>query len=254
MRVEKLLKRLKREFVKVNIIQASLDSIGVFLGLNLLTFLFSIEIISSFENAQVLLGVSVVFFFGDLIYRVRNYRLEIYEQENPELKEVLRTARDNLEKSDIASQALFDDLMDRARSVTSDSIIPSKVIIQKILVVGALSFMTALSGIADIQIQQNPTEVLSDLDDFVPGDETEDDSDGVDEVEFSDSSRILGDPEDIDTGSNISIEIAGEGNQTEAGFEAYREDEEIVFEAADPNMPDNLELARDYSLAIREFG
>jgi hypothetical protein len=253
MRVEKLLKRLKREFVKVNIIQASLDSIGVFLGLNLLTFLFSIELVSGIENAQVLLGFSVVFFFGDLIYRVRSYRLEIYEEENPELKEVLRTARDNLDKSDIASQALFDDLMERARSVTSDSIIPSKVIIQKILVVGALSFMTALSGIADIQIQQTPTEVLSNIDQFTPDSGDSEDSD-IGKVDLKNSSRILGNPEKIDTNANISIKIQGEGNKTDPGFQAYSEDEEILFEASDPRMPENLELAREYSLAIREFG
>jgi hypothetical protein len=253
MRVEKLLKRLKREFVKVNIIQASLDSIGVFLGLNLLTFLFSIELVSGIDNAQILLGFSVLFFFGDLGYRVRNYRLEIYEKENPELKEVLRTARDNLDKSDIASQALFDDLMERARSVTSDSIIPSKVIIQKILVVGALSFITALSGIADIQIQQAPTEVLSDLERFTQGDSGQED-DGIGQVDLRNSSRILGDPEDIDVSTNISIEIQGEGNRTDPGFQTYSEEEEIVFEASDPRMPENLKLAREYSLAIREFG
>lgn len=253
MRVEKLLKRLKREFVKVNIIQASLDSIVFFLGLNLLTFLFSIELVSGIDNAQILLGFTVLFFFGDLIYRVRNYRLEIYEEENPELKEVLRTARDNLDKSDIASQALFDDLMERARSVTSDSIIPSKVIIQKILVVGALSFMTALSGIADIQIQQAPTEVLSDLDRLTPEDESSED-DGLGQVDLKNSSRILGTPEEIETSANISIRIQGEGNKSDPGFQAYSGNEEIVFEASDPRMPENLELAREYSLAIREFG
>ncbi|MFB6115441.1 MAG: hypothetical protein ABEK04_04040, partial [Candidatus Nanohalobium sp.] len=119
--------------VKVNVIQASLDAIGLFLVLNLVTFLFSIQLVSGLGNPPILLGVSVVFFLGDLIYRVRNYRLEIYEEQNPELKEVLRTARDNLDKSDIASQALFDDLMERARSVTSESIIPSKFIIQRVL-------------------------------------------------------------------------------------------------------------------------
>ncbi len=252
MRVEKLLKRLKREFIKVNIIQASLDSIGLFLGLNLFTFLFSIELVSGIDNYRILLGFSVLFFFGDLIYRVRNYRLEIYEEENPKLKEVLRTARDNLDKSDIASQALFDDLMERARSVTSDSIIPSKIIIQKILVVGTLSFMTALSGIADIQIQQNPTEILSDVDEFIPSDNS-DDNTSVDDVEFNDTSRILGEAEDISFDSDINISIQGEGNQTEARFETYSGEQQMVFEAADPNRPENLELAREYSLAIRDF-
>ncbi|MFB6175246.1 MAG: hypothetical protein ABEJ87_04685 [Candidatus Nanohalobium sp.] len=252
MRVEKLLKRLKREFIKVNVIQASLDAIGFFLALNLLTFLFSIEIVSSIGNPSVLLGLSTLFFIGDLIYRVRNYRLEIYEEKNPELREVLRTARDNLGKSDIASQALFDDLMDRARSVTSDSIIPSKVIIQKILLVGALSFLTALSGIADIQVQKNPTEILRG---FEPlgGHGSGPHGPGVGQVELKNSSRILGTPEKINVNTNISIKIEGEGKKTSPGFKTYSGDEKMAFEAADPRMPDNLKLARKYSLAIKEF-
>lgn len=252
MRVEKLLKRLKREFIKVNIIQASLDSIGLFLGLNLLTFLFSIELVSAIDNSRILLGFSVLFFFGDLIYRVRNYSLEIYEEENPKLKEVLRTARDNIDKSNIASQALFDDLMERARSISSDSIIPSKVIIQKILIVGALSFMTALSGIADFQIEKTSTEILSDVDDFIPEDNSVKNT-SVDEVQFNDTSRILGESEDINFNSGINISIQGEGNKTEADFETFNREEQIVFEAADPNRPENLRLAREYSLAIRNF-
>lgn len=252
MRVEKLLKRLKREFIKVNVIQASLDSIGLFLILNLVTFLFSIKLVSNIGNPPVLLAVSVIFFLGDLVYRVKNYRLEIYEEKNPELKEVLRTARDNLNKSDIASQALFDDLMERARSVTSESIIPSKVIIQKILIVGALSFVTALSGIADFQIQNNPTEILQGLDPLENGNDGTDGED-IGEVEFKNSSRILGEPENINVNTNISIKIRGEDNKTEPGFRNYENDDEMYFEAADPRRPENLELAREYSLAITEF-
>ncbi|MFB6115442.1 MAG: hypothetical protein ABEK04_04045 [Candidatus Nanohalobium sp.] len=53
--------------------------------------------------------------------------------------------------------------------------------------------------------------------------------------------------------TNISIKIKGEGNKTKPGFKAYSDDERMFFEAADPRMPENLELAREYSLAIKEF-
>ncbi|MFB6147760.1 MAG: hypothetical protein ABEJ66_02640, partial [Candidatus Nanohaloarchaea archaeon] len=122
MRVEKLLKRLKREFVKVNFMQATLDSLLFFLSLNLVLFLFSVRIISTFTNAEVLGFLSLLFLVVDMFYRTEHYRLEIYEQKNPQLEEVLRTARDNLDRQNIVSQALFDDLLDRARKVTSESI------------------------------------------------------------------------------------------------------------------------------------
>ena len=43
MRVEKLFKRLKREFLKVNFLQACLDSLLFFLSANLVLFLFSLR-------------------------------------------------------------------------------------------------------------------------------------------------------------------------------------------------------------------
>ncbi|MFB6180698.1 MAG: hypothetical protein ABEJ93_02370 [Candidatus Nanohalobium sp.] len=248
MRVEKLLKRLRREFIKVNIIQASLDSIGLFLILNIVTFFFSIRLVAGYENAKILAPLALIFFVGDLIHRTRNYRLEIYEEENPELREILRTARDNLEKSDVASQALFDDLIDRARKVTSDSIVPSKVIIQKILVVGALSFLTALSGMADLQIQKNPTEVLKGFEDLGSSEEG-----GVDEVELKNGTQIIGESQNIDASMNISVRIRGGGNTSERGFYRYDGSGDTGFTVSNPRMPENLELARKYSEAIKSF-
>nr|EGQ40098.1 MAG: hypothetical protein J07AB56_08260 [Candidatus Nanosalinarum sp. J07AB56] len=86
MRVERLLRRLKLEFVKVNLLQAALDSILVFLGANLATFFVGLNVMRGVSNAVALAGMSSVFLVADLGFRASRYRLELFEERNPELK------------------------------------------------------------------------------------------------------------------------------------------------------------------------
>lgn len=251
MRVEKLLKRLKREFIKVNLLQACLDTLLVFMSANLVIFLFSINVTSYFTNFQFLIGLSAVTFFVDLAYRSKNYRLEIYEEKNPELHEILRTARDNLEQNNIVSQAMFDELMERSRSVTSESIIPSKKIVQKIVAVGILSFLTVTSGIADFQIiQESGGELIPDVRNIVEGQNGEND-----DFQLRNGSEIYGDAQNIDVSDqlvNFSIEGEGETVETDLGS-SNADPEDVVLDASSSSLSEDTELAKQYSLAIKEF-
>lgn len=249
MKVEKLLKRLKIEFVKVNLIQASLDAIIFFLATNLALFLIDQQILSSVENYTVITPITVLFFFGDLLYRIRNYHLEVYEEENPELKEVLRTARDNLDKSSIASQALFDDVIDRARSVTSESIIPSKEIIQKIIAIGVLSFLVVLSGLTDFQLERGANAIIPD--DVLPGQE---ENQTRENVTLKNGSQIYGEPADIEvTNRDLQFNISGGGKAHRSEFSFDAAAEEFSMTATRQEQPESMELAKRYSLAIKEF-
>lgn len=248
MKVEELLKRLKIEFVKVNLIQASLDSILFFLTSNLVLFLFSVQLVGSSRNYLIIGGLTFLFLVGDLFYRVRNYHLEIYEDENPELKEVLRTARDNLDKSNIASQALFDDLMDRARSVTSESIIPSKEIIQKIIAIGVLCFLTVGSGLTDFQIRQETSELISG---FNPPGSEENESN---EPEVLNGSEIFGEASQIDVSNReMNFNISGTSESKKGDFSFDSASEEFAFESVSRQENQDMELAKRYSLAIKDI-
>ncbi|QKQ98000.1 hypothetical protein GKQ38_00480 [Candidatus Nanohaloarchaea archaeon] len=246
MRIEKLLKQLKREFIKVNVIQACLDAILFFLVSNLALFFISVEIFRNVSNLYLLTGLSFLVGAVDLYWRSQNYRLEIYEEKNPELREVLRTARDNLNQRNVASQALFDDVMDRARSVTSESIIPSRTIIQKILAVGGLCLLTILSGVADINLQNDTRNIFSNL--GGQGSST------GGNFTLGNSSRI--EIRDINTSypaANISFELKGEGDSSEPEIRPYSSRENIAYESSTEGLDDSLELAREYSIAIKEF-
>ncbi|MFB6145599.1 MAG: hypothetical protein ABEJ99_03775 [Candidatus Nanohaloarchaea archaeon] len=249
MRVEKLLKRFKREFIKVNLLQAALDSLLFFLSVNLVLFLFDTTITSSYSNFTILLPLTGFIFLGDLAWRAKNFRLEIYEEKNPELHEILRTARDNLSANNIVSQAMFDDLMDRSRSVTSESIIPSKRIIQKILLVGILSFMTVGSGLMDFQVIQQGGHLLPDIK------QLKKDITGQDNgFQLHNGSEIYGKPRDIDASNKlISFNITGQGNSSESDLGTQREPKQLVLDSTGPALTQDLELAKKYSLAIKEF-
>lgn len=251
MKVEKLLKRLKIEFIKVNLIQASLDSILFFLVSNLVLFLFSIQVTGSFENYVILGGLSFFFFLGDLFYRIRTYHLEIYEEKNPELREVLRTARDNLDKSNTVSQALFDELIERARSITSESIIPSRQIIQKIVLIGFLCFLTVGSGLINFQILDTNSNIVPELgssNQNISIANRENNSDVLN------SSNVLGEPEEIDVKSrDLNFDISGTGESKTSDYSFEASSDGMAFESLDEQNDEDLKLAKEYSLAIKDF-
>jgi len=250
-RVEKLLTRLKREFIKVNILQACLDTIIFFLTSNLILFLFSLQLVSGTSNIKSLTILSTVFFLFNITYRTKNYRLEIYEEKNPELKEVLRTARDNVKKSNIASQALFDELIKRSRSVTSESIIPSKKIVKKSIAVGILSLITVTSGIVNFNITENGGEILPEIDrleEIVQGE-------NGGEFELNNDTDIFGEPRDMNnTGTPVEFNITGEGESSEAEPSINTDEQEEMFvDNSNPDEVEDIELAKKYMIEIREL-
>lgn len=247
MRLEQLLKRLRREFIKVNILQAALDSLIFFLAANLVIFFFSVQVLTGLSNLYILVSVTFLVFILDLGYRYRTYDLELYEKKNPELREKLRTARDNVDSQNIVSQALFDDVIDNARKITSESIIPSKQIINKIIVVGTLSFLTVFSGLADIQLEDRGIELIEsqEFQDLISDEED-------DEFELRNASDIYGEAEEIDLEHiNTDFNITGEGTEEAEDFGFEQEENEFNPEIAERQLADDLNLAKEYILQIR---
>ncbi len=246
--VREVLKRLKREFVKVNLLQAGLDALIAFLGINLVLFLFDISISPVFSNTTLLAVAAVGVFFIDLAYRTANYRLEVYEERNPKLREILRTARDNPEQDTFVSRAMVEDLLDRLRQVTSDSIIPTRSIIQKILVVGGLSFLTLLSGLTSFQLQEHGGTLLP-----APGGQGDDDDDLP---VLRNTSAIYGERSDISASDlDLGFNITGEGERErgDTGDTPGRTSDDAAFDAAEKQLSDDLALAKQYSVAIKSL-
>ena len=241
MRVEDLFKRLKREYLKIRLLQSTLDTLILLLTINLLAFISGLK-----YDLKILAGLGVLFFSIRFYYLSKDYSVQIYEKENKQLDELLRTARDNLDRRDEITQALFEDVMERSRKVSSESIIPSDRVFQKLFLVGGLAILTAISGLIAPAIDYN----YSGLDNpfsGITGINGEDDIKG-------NSSEVMREPIDIDTtGRNVNISIEGEGKSLEEGFRSRYEEEDLRFEASNDRLGEDLELAKRYSLAIRNL-
>jgi hypothetical protein len=250
MRVEKLFKRLKREFLKINFLQACLDSILFFLTANLGLFLFSLRFTSAGRNLEFLVPITVIIFLGDFYYRSQKYNIEIYEEKNPELRERLRTARDNIDSNNIVSQALFDEILDLSRSVSSESIIPSKKIIRKMIAIGIISFLTVMSGLLNFQVIEEGREIIPDTDELV-----DQINGGEDEIELQNGSDIYGEEADIPVSENlIDYNITGRGvSQGVSSSGESRSPDSPSLGGTFSQSGEDLQLAKEYSLAIREM-
>ncbi len=247
MKVEKLMRRLKIEFVKVNILQACLDSIMLFLGANLFVYIFNLNIAGPYSNFQILAGITAVFFIMNLAFRVRKYNVELYEEKNPELNEMLRTARDNIDRKNIASQALFDEIVEKARKMSSDSIIPAKSIMQKVLVIGVLSFVTIFSGLAGFQIEGSEAAIFDGIE--MSGEDEE-----PTEPDIRNGSEILGEPTEIDIEEReLEFEIEGAGEASDQQFTFTTGEEDFASESAREGIEEDRELAQRYSDSLREL-
>ncbi len=252
MRIEVLFERLRTEFLKVNLIQAIIDSLIVFLTFNLLTFVFKITLIEQIQNWVPLTVLSVVFFGLDWYWRSRNYSLEIYEEKNPEMKEILRTARDRSEDSNIVAQALFDEVVDRSRKMTSETIIPTERILQKITVVGILSFLTVITGMTGLQVEATSAELL-DSPSFDPLSENK--TETKSDFKFTDRKEVLKERRPINlTEMNTRYSIEGEGALQDRG-EAEREVKEpdIGFSEFSGLRSQDQDLALAYMKKISDI-
>lgn len=248
MKIEDLLKQLKVEFIKVNLIQSSLDTIIFFLISNLCLFVTSIELINSLENYTVLGVLSFFFFIPNLIYRTRTYHLELYEEKNPDLKEVLRTARDNVDKSNTVSKALFEEVKSRTRKMTSETIIPSRKIIEKVIVIGVLCFLTVGSGLTNFQISGPDDSMFTGLN------LSSDTETGDDRVQTINGSNILSETNASDVeAANIKFDIQGGGESSNGDFDFTSSNTDLTFQSSNQTKQENRRLAKQYSIAIKEF-
>lgn len=241
-RIETLLKRLKREYWKIKALQSSLDTLILALTLNFAAF------IANFNyDRRILAGVASAFLISNFIYRTRGYSVEIYEDQNDELQELLRTARDNLDKRDEVSEALFGDVMDRARTVSSESIIPSERIVQKLFLIGGLAILTTISGLIVPVLDIDTSGAYSQISDLVGSQDDGEDFRG-------NASDVLGEESDLDdTGAEVNIEIVGEGESFEESvLRGFEGDRELMYESS-PEIEEDSRLMREYSLAIRDI-
>jgi hypothetical protein len=131
--ITKLFSELYYEVFKVAFLHSIFDSLIVLLAGLMLGFVLNV-------NYLVMIGIAILFFIVDLIVRMRSVKLKYIEEKNPQVNEILRTARDNYDKDNYMVRAMFDDLVERMRSVSPGSIVRMPELILKSAVICVLLF------------------------------------------------------------------------------------------------------------------
>jgi hypothetical protein len=149
--IKLMLDEVRFEMLKVIILNAFLDATILFLGLTLLLSVFSIGVI-------VPLILSLLFFAGDIYRYWTRINLSYVEERNPEIKEILRTAADNQDSDSLMAHALFAEVIQKIRAVSSGTFLDFQVLAMKIGVMFALSIIILSLAFFNVNIQkfENP--------------------------------------------------------------------------------------------------
>lgn len=135
--IRKLFDEVWKEIIKVVFINAMLNAVIFFFILHLMLSLFSINVMWS-------VYASIAYFVFSTYRQIKKIRLHTIEENNPELREILQTANDNMDKDNLMVRAMFRDLMARMKDVSSGSFLDAKKLVFKLSIITSLSIAIVL--------------------------------------------------------------------------------------------------------------
>lgn len=249
----------------------------IFKNILLVTFLRTVIVFFVFDIFASLIDLwyvfSVIFaamyFITRLIKQMNKINVKIFEKNNPEMREMLTTAADNVNKDNIVVEHLFKDVIHKVRNLSSGSLIIPQAVLMMILIIPVLavvdyelnplridalsqdSIMDGFQKISYIKGFFNKTDVRGDIieDDF------------LDEDIYGDRKIAQLGNQEINIKMNLGFETdltrPKDEDTDQILFKDYPDegDVEIVY---DTNvLQEHIEesdLARKYNEKIRNFG
>jgi hypothetical protein len=253
--VKRLFAELYYEVFKISLLHASADTIIFFTLMLNITTLFKIR-------TYFALGLSLVFLIGDVTYRMKKTTLKDIEAKNPQVQDILRTARDNTDEGNFMVLAMFEELIQRMKSVSAGSMMNHWNLMLKVLIVCALSFSVIVVSANNIHVPKS----VFDPDTYYkwfskPGQERLD----FYTTEFNESELLYGDPELAALG-NKTIELQIAPSINEMSFDKVKDPEEQEFErgtfpsdiaavsdaSSEEKLPKESKIAIAYNLRLKE--
>lgn len=253
--IKRLFKELRYEVFKISFIHAVADSVIFFmLALNITTLL---DLKYYFA-----LAVAVIFLFGDVSYRTKQTTFKEIEDRNPNIRDILRTAQDCSEGTDFMVLAMFEDLIQKMKSVSAGSLLNPNRLFVKTILLCVLSFSVILLASNNIHVPKSVFDPATYYKWFSnPG------KDRLDfyTIEFNESELLYGDPDLADLG-NRTLEIHINPSINEMSFDSVKEPEEKEFErgtfpgdiaavsdaSSEEKLPKESKIAIAYNLKLKE--
>jgi len=150
-KIKEMFEEVKFEMFKVVLLGAFLDSAIFFLISYLVLSVFSIGIL-------IPLLAAIIYLVIRSFFNMKKISLKEIEKRNPSVKEMLRTASDNQEEDSFMARALFEEVLDKMKAVSSGSFISLKQMMKKLVVIFIISSLLFTIAFFNINISkfENP--------------------------------------------------------------------------------------------------
>lgn len=254
--IKQLFRELYFEVFKISFLNASADSIIFFLIALNLTNLLTLPY-------YVALTLSILFLIGDVIYRMRITTLRKIEEKNPNVQDILRTAKDHYNSDNFMVKAMFEDLIARMKSVSAGSILNMRNTVVKVLIMCALSFSVIVLSAYNIHVPESVFDPSSYKEWFARPSAEQREFYGI---EFNESDEDIYGNASLAILGNEEIELAVNPDINKIDFDNVKDPEEKVFErgtfpdevaavsdsASEEKLPKESKIAIAYNLKLKE--
>ena len=143
--IKKLFEEVRYEVLKIVLLNTFIDAAILFLAAHLIFSVFSMPLAYS--------GVlAALFFIGQFWRKSAEFNLKNIEKNNPELKEMLRTANDNLDQESLMAEALFQEVITKMRRVSSGTFLDLNKLLKKVGVLFVLSIILVSLAFFNVSI------------------------------------------------------------------------------------------------------
>lgn len=151
--INSMFAEVKYELLKVVLLNVFLETAVIFLATHLFLSIFSMPLYYS--------GLVAVLYFSIRFFRQsKQFNLKRIEERNPELKEMLRTANDTQEDDTLMAHALFAEVLQKMRKVSSGTFLSFDIILKRVGAIFILSIILVSLAFFNIDIAKfsNPLE------------------------------------------------------------------------------------------------
>ncbi|MFC1754449.1 hypothetical protein ACFL96_13825 [Thermoproteota archaeon] len=251
--IKLLFRELKWEVFKIIILDSVLDTTIFFFITHMIISFFNLSIYST-------MVLATIFFIANIYYRMKTVKLQDVESKNPSIKELLRTANDNIDETNFVAQALFDDLIQRMKNVSSGSMMKHGHILTKMMLVFALGFIMIVLSANNINVDMVDLPIFEGKYARARNSARE-----IFGIEFNESTDIYGDASIAKLGTEEvtlqlnpmmnEINLAQVKDVEEKEFEEARFPSEIKAisdSPSDEKAPEEADIAIAYNLKLKE--
>jgi hypothetical protein len=145
--IKSMFNEVQYELVKIILLNVFLSSIILFMIADLVALVFNMPI-------WYVLVTALIYFIIMMIVEVRRISIHHVEQKNPDLREILRTAKDNQSEDTLMAHALFYEVLEKMKRVSSGTFLDFRKLMFKLCVIFALAIVLVSIAFFNINVQR----------------------------------------------------------------------------------------------------